>query len=276
MTRSWAAQIRLRHWAHFLLLPLAGVDPTLPLGVTLVALVRGGAIAFTVLAFGYLLNSLSDRHMDLDPDKRDLVPGHRAGVQRVAVMTLVVGALALGASGPASTLLATASCLVSGWVYSAGPRLKALPLIGSALNVGNFAPLLAVGLAHDEAPPGLGALVQWFALLLLQNQLIHEAADAEEDARGGVQTTFRRIGRRGAALLALACGLFLVISVGSTEIAAGGPWVAIVIAPPFLFAFPYVLHAHGQRAGSMRRLRLAHRAAAFVTGALLYGWSLIG
>lgn len=276
MKRSWVAQIRLRHWAHFLLLPLAGIDPAVPPGTTLIALARGIAIAFVVLAFGYLLNSLADRHMDLDPDKRDLLPRHGLSAQRAAVGGLVVLAFVLAASGPTTVVLATVTCLASGWAYSAGPRLKALPLLGSALNVGNFAPLLAVGLARDDAPPGLGALAQWFALLLLQNQLLHEAADAEEDARGGVHTTFLRLGRRGSAGLAGVCGLLLVATVGACELAVGGAWIAGVLAIPFVVAFPYLLSALGRSARSMRRVRLAHRGAALVTGALLYAWLRTG
>ncbi len=264
-------QIRLRHWAHFLALPLAGVDARLPLGLTLVALARGVTIAFAVLAFGYLLNSLTDRHMDLDPDKR-VTPrrGHRVAIAALAFLALL---LASTAAWP--VLIATAACLLCGWIYSAGPRLKALPWIGSLLNVGNFAPLLAVGLARDDAPPALFALAWSFAALLLQNQLLHEAADAREDARGGVRTTFVTLGPRRTATIALACGLALVAAVGACGVAPGGLVLAALVAGPFAALFPWLLLTRGAHATTMRRVRVAHRWAALATGALLYAlWAL--
>ena len=79
------AQVRLRHWSHFLLLPLASVDPAESWERTSVASARGVAAAFALLAFGYLLNSLSDRAVDRDPGKHALPAGSR-WVQWAAVL----------------------------------------------------------------------------------------------------------------------------------------------------------------------------------------------
>jgi 4-hydroxybenzoate polyprenyltransferase len=262
-----AALIRLRHWAHFLLLPLAGRDATLSVEQSALSILRGVAIAFCLLAFGYLLNSLADRDMDLDIDKRaaGALPPARG---RAIVAGLAIAALALALTGPLSVSVATAVCMASGTIYSVGPRLKTLPFVGTALNVGNFGPLLFVGLARDALPPALPVLAAAFVLLLGQNQLLHEAADAEEDVRGGVRTTFRRLGSRGAALLALIAGGLLVPLLHRT------PLPAIVGGAAFGLGFPAAFLRLGERPADMARLRLLHRVLALAFGAGLYalGW----
>lgn len=259
-----AALIRLRHWAHFLLLPLAGRDPALTPAETGLAIARGVAIAFCLLAFGYLLNSLADRDMDLDPEKRAAAT-LRPEAGRAIVAGLALLSLGLSLTGPLVVSGAAVVCLASGTVYSVGPRLKTLPLIGSALNVGNFAPLLLVGLGRDALPPSLPLLAAAFVLLLGQNQLLHEAADAEEDARGGVRTTFRRLGVRGAAVLTFAAGALLL-----PLLVTRAPTTAIVAASVFGLGFPAALLRFGERPAEAARVRLTHRAAALAFGAWLY------
>ena len=61
--------MRPKQWAHFALLPLACFEPTLPGAL---ALARGVAIAACVLAYGYLLNAISDRKIDRSLDKNPL------------------------------------------------------------------------------------------------------------------------------------------------------------------------------------------------------------
>lgn len=260
-----AATIRLRHWAHFLLLPLAGRDAELPVHANVVSITRGVAIAFCLLAFGYVLNSLADRDMDLDADKRAaaaLPPTHGHAI----VGALAVVALTLALTGPTMVSVATVACLICGTIYSVGPRLKTLPLVGTILNAGNFGPLLFVGLARDALPPALPVLAAAFVLLLGQNQLLHEAADADEDARGGVRTTFRRLGARGAAALALIAGGLLV-----PLLLARTPLLAVAGGLVFGLAFPAAFVGLGERSAQAARLRLAHRIVALAFGAALYG-----
>jgi 4-hydroxybenzoate polyprenyltransferase len=262
----WTAQIRLRHWAHFLVLPLAGVDPSASYELVMEGVLRGVAIAFGVLAFGYLLNSLADRRLDHDPDKGSL-PAGALTPQWLAVVGLGVLTTALAAQGPDIVLGAALLCMGSGVVYSVGPRLKSLPLIGSLLNITNFAPLLLVGLpSSDASAPLLGPLLAAFAPLLLQNQLIHEAADADEDRSGGVMTTFGRYGPQRSAWLAALCGLCVPAAVLWSSPTVPGLGLAGLLAAVFGAWYPRQLALHGHKPREMAELRINHRVAAVIGG----------
>src|SRR5262249_50293183 len=71
--RAWLARVRFADWAHFLVLPLATIDAHASRSDTLLAGARGVGIAFTILAFGFLINSVADREMDIDVRKNSLV-----------------------------------------------------------------------------------------------------------------------------------------------------------------------------------------------------------
>ena len=102
-----------------------------------------------------------------------------------ALWVLALVAVGLAATGPWVTLAATLLARSSGIVYSVGPRLKRYPVVGTLTNATNFTPLLWVGLPASGATDGTMILTQAFLLLLLQNQLLHEAADRDDDLRGG-------------------------------------------------------------------------------------------
>jgi 4-hydroxybenzoate polyprenyltransferase len=242
--------IRVRDWWHFLLLPLASADGA-------PALLRGMAIAFAILAFGYLSNGLSDRAVDSDLGKRSLDDDRPALL--VVGICLMLLALGLSLSGPPPVTWATLVSLLAGTVYSIGPRLKRYPVVGTLANAGCFAPLLWLGSGAAPGRTELKTLAALFVLLLLQNQLLHEAADRLDDAHGQVLTTFRIVGRRGTAVLVAALGL---------SIAALAPYPAL--ATGFLAAFgllfPAALFVRGDDVGSMRALRLVHRAVCIVAG----------
>jgi len=264
--RDWLRLCRVRDWVHFLPIPLATFDPDAPRNAALLAAARGIAGAFTILAFGFLLNSVADRRMDLDARKNPLiVPG--ADEHRYSLAALLVLALVLAAMGPWPVQVATCSCLLLGCVYSAGPRLKSVPIAGSLANAAGFALLLFVGMRNASLPPRFGYVVLAFAALVLQNQLIHEAADRLEDRAGGIRTTWLMLGPRWTAVVAALSGL------GATVAAAGimptlrlAPVVAIVGAA-FGMAFPLLLAWRGMESTQAARLRLAHRWCAVLFGA---------
>lgn len=259
---AWARRARIRHWLHFLALPAASWSMAPARWEMGLSVARGVATAFCVLSFGYLVNAFADRHMD-DPAKR---VAHDADDPRPVLTLLAIAALGLSSMGPPAALCATAICLLSGWVYSVGPRLKAYPVVGTLLNATNFAPLLLVGLSRADFPRHLTPLTISFVALLLQNQLLHEAADAAEDARGEVVTTARAVGPRATALFAAAVGAAL-----PATIANGGHLIAAVVAAiAFVGVFPVVLARSGHDLAAMRRARQAHRVASMVAGALVF------
>lgn len=268
--RRWAAIVRLKQWVHFLLLPMAGYDTTLPVQVSTLALARGVAIALAVLAFGYGVNAVADRHMDLDTRKNPLSShGAVLGHVSVALAALALLALVLAATGPLLVVTCVAFNLICGSVYSIGPRLKSARFVGTVANAGNFAPLLFVGLATPNVPERLYFLTPVFVALLLQNQLLHEAADAPEDRRGGVRSTFLVLGRAKTAVLAAACGtLVFWTSLDPITRCAPAP-LAVLHAVPYVVVFPALLARGGDAPELMARTRFAQRWSSLVTGALL-------
>jgi 4-hydroxybenzoate polyprenyltransferase len=266
--RVWVDRVRLRHWAHFLLLPLATFDPAPGLAEAGLAAARGIVIAFAILAFGYLINQVSDRGMDLDPRKNPFVADDSQ--QWLSLAVLLAVALLLATQSPWPAQLATLSCLVFGYVYSMGPRIKSTPILGSLANFGNLGPLLFVGMATPALPPRFGALVLAFAAILLQNQLIHEAGDAVEDRGGGVRTTWLSFGPTWTS--AMAAGLGVVATLATARLVHPGAAAALASLSAALFgaSFPLLLARRGSDWRKATRLRIAHRWCAATFGALLF------
>jgi 4-hydroxybenzoate polyprenyltransferase len=258
--------VRFREWFHFIVLPLAGVDPAAAPARSAVHLARGVAIAFSVLGFGYLLNAASDLEVDVDPRKNPLLAREARRRAPAVIAALALAALALAALGPRVGLVATAVSLASGVVYSIGPRLKAVPLAGTLANATNFVPLLWVGAATTD-PPLARLLWPAFAGILLQSQLLHEAADAEGDARAGVRTTFLALGRRWSAMLAALFG-----AVPAMCGVPGGVVTRAAIVAAYVVGFPAAL-AFAADPARAARLRAWHRWSGLAVGAaLLVGW----
>src|SRR5262249_19989840 len=158
-------------------------------------------------------------------------------------------------------------------VYSVGPRLKRIPVLGTLANTTNFAPLLWVGIAAPRAPLGMAPLTLAFTCLLLQNQLLHEAADRDEDRRGQIRTSVLVFGPRACAVAPALLG-------GGAALIAAWPaalsWLPWVIVPVFGAAFPLVLARHGDAASAMAGARRAHRLCSLVTGTLIFACLRLG
>ncbi len=266
--RTWFRQVRARDWAHFLPLPLATFEPHAGAGAWLAA-ARGVAIAFAILAFGYLLNSVSDRKMDLDARKNPFIVAG-AGEHRYSLVALVLAVLLLAAFSPWPAQLAALSCLTIGWIYSMGPRIKSVPVVGTLANLGNFGPLLFVGMPHASLPPRFGWVALAFCAILLQNQLIHEAGDAVEDRGGGVRTTWLTLGPRWTSAAAALLGLAAAAAAAATVSTLQPPLVAAGVGTTFGVAFPLLLARQGPQSPQAARLRLVHRWFALLFGAALF------
>jgi len=263
---------RVRDWMHFLPLPLATFDSTAPLSGGLWAAGRGVASACTILAFGYLINSVADRHMDLDARKNPLIQSD-AGEHRWALAALLAGTLLLCWLAPWPAGLAGLLCTAILYVYSAGPRLKAVPLVGSLMNVGNFTPLLFVGMRTTDLPAHMGSVTVAFAALLLQNQFIHEGADQTEDRGGQLRTTWLTFGPYWTAAFAAAAGFAATVAAARLAPLWAGRVFLFGGLLVFVAAFPLCLMWLRDDWRRIARLRIAHRLAAAVFGiALFLSW----
>lgn len=260
---------RVREWVHILPLPLATFDAGAPLGSALVAAARGVTNAFAILAFGFLLNAVSDREVDRDAHKNPLIlPG--AVDYRSSLIVLPAVSIVLAVLSPWPALLATLVCLSLGCVYSTGPRLKSVPVAGSLLNAAGFTPILFLGMASPSLPPRFGYVAITFAALLLQNQLLHEAADRFDDQASGIRTTWLTLGARWTAVLAVVAGAGVVIAAACAVHEDIAPATFAMLAGPFVIVFPLLLAWQGLTAERAASLRVAHRWCAVLVGAALY------
>jgi 4-hydroxybenzoate polyprenyltransferase len=254
------AALRCRQWLHFALLPLAGQL------ATDARLVGGVAVAGLCLAYAYGLNGISDRATDLDPSKNPL-----AGVDRYdPSVRLVLAACAAAALGGAAVLgwrplLAASASLGAGTVYSVGPRIKRFPVVCTLSNVVIFAPLLWLARATSGAPAGFALLVASFVVQLVQNQLLHECADAPEDARAGVLTTARLLGEPTTRRLVVLLGAAGALATARLSPSTLGAAVAILgLTLTTAIALPDGLTPTDRRT-THRRLALAAGAALFAS-----------
>ncbi len=256
--------MRVTQWAHFVPLPAAGISGAEPVGSALLAMTRGALAAAAVLAWGYLLNAVHDRGMDLDDAKNPLTREPPAA-HRGALVTLAAVGLLAAAASPWS-LAAAALSIASGWSYSAGPRWKSLPFVGTALNVSSFTPLLFLAARSPRDVAAALPLALTFAALLVQNQLLHEAADLAEDLRGGVRSTYAVLGPRPASAVALAC---------AGGVVAGAWWAARSLPLAAVALVASALAPAALYAGSPppRRARQAHRVLAGALGVTLFAVS---
>jgi 4-hydroxybenzoate polyprenyltransferase len=121
-----------------------------------------------------------------------------------------------------------------------------------------------LGVVDAGESRAIGVLAVAFACLLLQNQLIHEAADRGEDRAGGVHTTVMLLGREGSAMAAAALGLLAVLAAWR---AGMSPWLPALV---YVAGFPVVLARSGDDERRMAQVRMAHRALSIVFGAALF------
>ncbi len=249
--------------------PLATFDLYAPRGRAWLAAGRGVASAFVILAFGFLLNSVSDRQVDRDGRKNPLIIAGAAGYQ-YSLAVLLVLSLALAAVSPVPARLAILSCLVLGVVYSIGPRLKSVPVAGSLTNAAGFTLMLFFGMSSATLPAGFGYVALVYATLLLQNQLMHEAGDQLEDRASGIRTTWLTLGPRWTSLMAAFAGLGATIAAAHIVPRAAVVPVVAIASMIFVVAFPLLLSWPRLKTREAARLRVIQRWWAVVFGAALY------
>jgi 4-hydroxybenzoate polyprenyltransferase len=158
--RRAARALRGSGWWYFSLLPLISLVGG-PRGEddVVLRLVGSVVVAGLCLAYAYGFNGITDRGMDLDEAKNSLaglVEVPREAVLLVAACALV--ALGIAAALTPVTLVGTGMSLVAATLYSAQPRLKALPVVGTLVNGLIFAPLPFLARADPHRPdvvPGL-------------------------------------------------------------------------------------------------------------------------
>jgi 4-hydroxybenzoate polyprenyltransferase len=196
--------LRVKDWLHFVPVSLLTLDPrtagALPIARALV-------LSVLCLAFAYGWNTVKDEHLD---QPGTLAPPRLASL-RFVLVALVVLALSLAAWSGLKPFVAAMMSLSGSALYSGGPRLKALPVVGTLTNAWIFVPLALLGASEQNVQPEHWRLLGVFTLMLLQNQLLHEACHALDDSAEGIQTTIVRFGVRFGSVVAIILGLTAVV-----------------------------------------------------------------
>jgi 4-hydroxybenzoate polyprenyltransferase len=259
---AWAV-LRVRQWIVFAPLPAAGIVHLDELqGARLWYIVGATIVSGLSLAYAYGLNAIFDRGSDEDPNKNVLAGRDRVSLVVVATvistgLLALCGAIVLGRIA----LLAIAMSIAAGTIYSAGPRLKRFPGWGLFGNLMIFAPLMASALRPESIPPGFPTLFVVFALLVTQNQLMHEETDATEDAAAGVWTTARWFGPRRTrmAIGVLAFAIAWAAALAPTTLAR----LACVLIAGLSIFIAYCVERAKTR-------RLLHRYLSAIMGVVLF------
>ncbi len=273
LARDLVRLYRVRDWLHFIPLPAAGWIAGDARSLSALA---GGTIAWTFgLAYMSAVNQAFDDRLDR-PGKNPV--GARLTRRTALVWSLpaALGCLATSVVCVPSRWHVAAMLLVASTVYSAPPRLKRVPLVGTLWNVVLALPGLVMADAARAGHPSFNALACAFSLMLLASQLIHEAADRDDDQSGGVSTIAVVAGPRGA-LLAAALSLAALPPV-AWWLACAMPHRALFTAALCLFAAPWSIslatRALRGDLRDLRALRMRYRYTAIAAGAAAFALSL--
>jgi len=267
---------RVRDWIHFLPLPLAGWVAAAD--ATMTSLV-GGLFGWGFgLGYASAINQAFDDRLDQLTLGKNPVGGSLR--RRQAILLSVPAALAcltvVAWLSPAAVVPAVVFLIVA-TVYSAPPRLKRVPVLGTVWNVVVGVPGLFFAAVPDLTTGAPRVSLGVFAVLLLVAQLIHEAEDRDDDRAGGIATVGTLAGMRGALGAAAALVLLLPTTAWclADDLRLRIPLTCL--AGVFAVAWTVVLATRVVRndAVGLRTMRLRYRYAAFVMGLLAFAATIL-
>ena len=270
--------LRVRDWYYFLPLILLAVrlDDLSPL-----RLAAGIALAAACLGYAYGWNNLKDASLDRSWEKNPLTGESAVPPTKVlaAILVGLAGGGLLCAAGLGTVvLLAVGVQLVGSTLYSGGPRLKGLPVVGTMTNIWIFAPICFFA-ADGPFPDGFWVFTGLFSLVLIQNQLIHEVVDIDEDRADGVRTTALLLGPTATWAAVVMLGLAGAVTIGYIGSRTEIFWAFALEALP-LIGFTLWLPLAALRGRDPAALRRLQRGVGLLSGALVwatfYLWPLLG
>jgi 4-hydroxybenzoate polyprenyltransferase len=189
----------------------------------------------------------------------------------LSIPPLVASLAVLAVFSPAG-LAAGAVLAVAATLYSAPPRLKRFPVLGTLWNLLVGVPGFFFAARPSLADVPLRLLVGLFGVLLLGSQLIHEAQDRSDDALGDVRTVATEGGRRTALLAA--CALVIATPALAWWLAIGvARRVEITVAcAAFSAGWACLLWTRMRCEDDveLERLRLRYRYSAICLGAVVF------
>jgi 4-hydroxybenzoate polyprenyltransferase len=262
--------VRVPDWLHFLALPLIMVNPFNP---DVWSLGRGVLLSFLTLAFAYGWNTVKDDFWGEslpDGSGRSSVSPFTTRVVSVALFLMAAATVVGSALTNVLVFGATVVAVISSALYSGGPRLKARPVIGTLLNGGIFVPLCFLGASDTAVASPHVLLAVLFGALLLQNQIIHEAAHHAQDAEDGVMTTVARFGLRWGLVAGHGFGLLSIATIVCMFVLWPSAWMVLVAAAPLVLVHFALTPARFGNQGRVTVLRRVHRYLGLGCGVLVW------
>ena len=245
--------LRVRDWFYYLVLPVLSWEPdTSPP----TRLLLGVGVAACSLGFAYGWNNLRDVRLDRSREKNPLVGGIGRSNRHVLLLW-ILPLLALGGGawlGPIP-VVAAGTQLAGSALYSGGPRIKRLPVLGTLTNLWIFCPLAFLCQGSLPWASGLWAFTCLFGIVLVQNQLLHESMDRDEDLGDGVRTTAALLGVRGTAVLSGVLGLLAGMVTIRVGVSVGMPLLFVGAALPVTVFSLFIVLRPGGDAPARRRRR---------------------
>jgi 4-hydroxybenzoate polyprenyltransferase len=267
LARDCIRLYRVTDWLHFLPLPLAGWYGSQERSWAALA---GGLIAWALsLAYMSAINQAFDDRLDRGTLGKNPVGPRFTRSQAVCLaiapaLGIFPALLWLSPRGLVPALVV----LFAATAYSAPPRLKRVPVLGTLWNIAVGVPGLFFAGSPDFDRVPFRLFVTLFAALLLVSQLIHEAEDRDDDRTGGVTTIAVLAGTRGA--LSVAVLLLLCIPPLTWCLARGINMRGVVTTAVALFSSVWsaTLISRIARAdlAGLRSVRLNYRYAALALG----------
>jgi 4-hydroxybenzoate polyprenyltransferase len=159
--------------------------------------------------------------------------------------------------------------MLAAFLYTAGPRLKRVPVLGSLVQLAIYLPLMVIGMYRELNVMQI-EIMAIFSILLLQNQLLRECSERDSDKTDGNVTTVVRFGvgfaEISTAVMGSAASVLLLV-LGSSKMKYEILAVGIVLLSFTL----YSLAGRGMNeVYSARMLWIVHRFVAVVIGAVVW------
>lgn len=273
-TRDLLRLYRVRDWLHFLPLPLAG---WIAGGARSPTALAGGLTGWALaLAYMSAVNQAFDDRLDRRPDKNPVGVGISRRDALLRALPAALGSLAAVALGAPSRWPAAVLLLAAATAYSAPPRLKRVPIVGTLWNVVIALPGLTLADTARADHPSFAAVAGVFSLLLLASQLVHEAEDRDDDRAGAISTVAVLTGAKGA--LTAATTTLAVLPLVAWWLSRAMHRRALFTAAVLAFSAGWVAAlatrlARGDLRG-LRDVRLRYRHTAVALGAVAFALTL--
>lgn len=220
--------------------------------------------------FVHAVNDLHDRDTDASNPRKGSAEGARAteaDLRRLVALSVATVAPFVGIFAATGRLASTAVLLLLlavSWAYSAPPlRLKGRPGWDSLANAAYVLPFVFAALLLGVDPMPWTEIAA-FALWAIASHALTSIQDEDVDRASGLETVATALGRRRAALLALAIDAVVAVLVAATH-----PVVAIL---PLAHAAIAARVAFSERADAPREAYRAFIALNLSAGFVIVTW----